>query len=116
MTNMQLNKYMINLFDEAEGFDTTDALSAYLQSEVWNELSRITLARDRNRCYTCGAIHDVEVHHITFERLFEEHYDDLAALCLTCKREMDVFKEERNCSLKQSFKLLCKRHNKRSIR
>ena len=96
--------------------DSSEAMTAYINSEHWQELSRIILARDRNRCYTCGAIHDLDVYHITFERLFDEHYDDLATLCLRCKREMEVFKSERNCSLKKAFVMLCRRHGKRTLK
>jgi hypothetical protein len=113
---MSINNRLTKEFDTAGELDSPETVAAYFRTEHWKELSRITLARDRNRCYTCGSLHDLDVYHITFERLFDEHYDDLATLCPRCKREMEVFKSERNCSLKKAFGLLCKRRNRRSIR
>lgn len=113
---MQLDKRLTKEFDCAAELDSPEAMEAYIKTEHWQELSRITLARDRNRCYTCGAIHDLDVYHVTFERLFDERYDDLATLCLKCKREMDVFQSERDCTLKKAFGMLCKRHNRRNLK
>ena len=55
---------------------------AYLDSPEWYDLRQSVIRRD-GHCQSCGgAIEDV--HHLTYERLFNEHLEDLVGLCRPC--------------------------------
>lgn len=55
----------------------------YLKSEEWAVRRAVVMKRDRNKCRDCnGDAHDV--HHLTYERIFEELSSDLVALCRPC--------------------------------
>lgn len=62
---------------------------AYLRSERWQELRLLVLLRDDHRCRQCGAIDRLEVHHLTYERLYHEALSDVVTLCRTCHRDAD---------------------------
>lgn len=65
------------------------AYTAYLSSEEWASKRRLVLARCRGLCEACGAMveeAEVEVHHLTYERVGEELLDDLIGLCPGCHR------------------------------
>lgn len=57
---------------------------AYLKSPEWRAKRVQVLARDKYRCFECGASGPLEVHHTTYKRIFNEDLDDLIALCPTC--------------------------------
>ena len=56
----------------------------YLKSPEWRAKREQVLARDKYRCFECGAKGLLEVHHTTYKRIFNEHIDDLIALCPAC--------------------------------
>jgi 5-methylcytosine-specific restriction endonuclease McrA len=56
----------------------------YLKSPEWRALRDQVLARDKYRCFECGARCALEVHHTTYKRIFQEHLDDLISLCPAC--------------------------------
>jgi len=64
----------------------------YLHSPTWiNKRGRI-LKRDKYLCQVCGKA-GTHVHHLTYERLFEEADSDLITLCKTCHRHMDLVRK-----------------------
>ncbi len=64
-----------------------DLYLQYLQSPEWREKRDQVLARDKYRCFECGARGALEVHHTTYKRIFREHLDDLITLCPLCHEE-----------------------------
>lgn len=60
-----------------------EAKQKYLKSVQWNFIRSLVLARDNHKCAVCGATHNLQVHHITYERLGNEQGSDLATLCAT---------------------------------
>jgi hypothetical protein len=57
----------------------------YLQSEEWRHRRRWILHRAESRCEQCGSRREpLHVHHLTYERLGDEHDDDLLVLCARC--------------------------------
>lgn len=58
----------------------------YLKSPQWDERRRAALGRARYRCERCGANAPLQVHHLTYKRIFRERPDDLQALCFPCHR------------------------------
>jgi len=59
---------------------------AYLKSEEWKEKRRAVIQRAEGCCENCGSYigNRGEVHHNTYERLFEEESDDLTYVCADC--------------------------------
>jgi 5-methylcytosine-specific restriction endonuclease McrA len=62
---------------------------AYLRSERWQELRLLVLLRDDHCCRQCGATNRLEVHHLTYERLYHEPLSDLICLCAGCHADAD---------------------------
>jgi 5-methylcytosine-specific restriction endonuclease McrA len=58
----------------------------YLQSSEWANI-KIDLIHNRgNKCESCGKIGYVQVHHLTYDRLFNEEPSDLVLLCAGCHK------------------------------
>jgi hypothetical protein len=61
-----------------------DEYRAYLQSKEWKEKRRAAIERAGGRCQTCNKSNRLEVHHRTYERIFNEDPGDLTVLCCEC--------------------------------
>ena len=57
----------------------------YLVSLRWKARRQQRFLRDQGRCQDCGA-RATEVHHLTYDRLFEELLSDLISLCRQCNK------------------------------
>lgn len=57
---------------------------AYLQSPEWAAKRDAALLRFDGRCAVCNSADRLEVHHRTYERIYEEQVGDLIALCGDC--------------------------------
>lgn len=55
--------------------------STYLNSEAWQKKRAERLAIGRFRCAACSERRAVHVHHLTYERIFNEDMADLLPLC-----------------------------------
>lgn len=56
----------------------------YLKSKEWTEM-KIDLIQNRgSKCENCGKKGNVDVHHLTYERLYKEDPEDLMLLCRSC--------------------------------
>lgn len=53
----------------------------YIQSEQWQKVRVKRLALGKFRCAACGSRESLEVHHLTYVRLFQERMEDLLPLC-----------------------------------
>lgn len=68
----------------------------YLKSEAWYVRRSVVLKRDRNKCQDCGGDAQ-DVHHLTYERIFEELPEDLVSLCRPCHQiRHDIHPNKRN--------------------
>ena len=56
----------------------------YLNTEQWNEKKEHRLALDNNQCVLCFSTNSLHVHHVTYERLFDELPSDLMTVCKSC--------------------------------
>ena len=66
---------------ETEGYaDYQD----YLRTDAWIKKRRIVLERDSSVCQSCLEAKAIEVHHLTYDRIFEEPLFDLVAVCGPC--------------------------------
>lgn len=60
----------------------------YLRSAEWAEKRELVLTRDGGRCQACYQASATEVHHLTYDRIFEEPLFDLVAICRPCHEKL----------------------------
>ncbi len=53
----------------------------YLDSERWKSKRKQKLKQVGRKCEACGSRKKLEVHHLTYEHIFNEPLEDLMALC-----------------------------------
>jgi len=66
----------------------------YIKSHAWRLQRGWRLLKDKNTCQKCGRKHELEVHHLTYDRLGQERDEDLQTLCVRCHN--DVHSETRD--------------------
>jgi hypothetical protein len=59
----------------------TEEYAAYLQSGAWQVKRLQRLQLSGFRCSACRSTKELQVHHLTYERIFEEEMADLLPLC-----------------------------------
>lgn len=57
---------------------------AYIASNAWKYKRETRKNLDNYRCNKCPRVNDLNVHHITYERLGDELMEDLITLCGHC--------------------------------
>ena len=57
---------------------------AYMNSPKWKKLRTLILQRDRNLCRGCLLQPATEVHHLTYEHVYNELAFELISLCDDC--------------------------------
>jgi len=62
----------------------TNSYAEYMQSEEWWERRWEIIERDGGCCIRCKSTDDLQVHHLSYERLGDEEDADLVTLCLDC--------------------------------
>ena len=62
--------------------------SDYIESEEWKAVRRKRMSIDGYQCQMCGTAKNLEVHHLTYERLGHEDMDDLITLCHKCHEKV----------------------------
>lgn len=58
----------------------------YLMSQAWRDKRKLVLERDDNLCQSCKIKPAEEVHHLTYNNLFNEPLEDLQSLCKSCHK------------------------------
>ena len=58
--------------------------SSYIQSAAWQKVRERILARAKGKCEKCRQRPPAQVHHKTYDNLFNERDADLIALCVPC--------------------------------
>lgn len=65
--------------------------AAYMASHEWADVKRRYRASLRPQdCGLCGTDEDLQIHHLTYERVGEEELADLVALCQPCHSMLHV--------------------------
>lgn len=83
----------IELFSEAqkkaiESAERHKMYAAYIGgSSKWESLRQARILKDKGKCSRCSATKNLHVHHVRYERLFDEDLDDLITLCGRCHRK-----------------------------
>ena len=60
----------------------------YLNSEAWQKKRKAVLRRDGYKCQMCGAVMNLDVHHVSYENLCNEKLSDLVTLCRECHKKL----------------------------
>lgn len=63
----------------------------YIKSNRWAKKRFERLRIDNFQCAKCGSAKNLNVHHITYERLGEEEMNDLITLCNRCHQEVHSY-------------------------
>lgn len=58
--------------------------ATYLHSAAWMDTRRRYFGSDQPQDCICGATHELQLHHLTYERVGEEELADLTPLCPHC--------------------------------
>jgi len=58
----------------------------YLRSPQWREKAEAAKLAAGGKCQLCSSSAGLNVHHRTYDRLFNEHPSDLICLCRQCHR------------------------------
>ena len=56
----------------------------YLQSRAWRARRRHFIALAGGCCSECGGSLGLQVHHVTYERLGRERFEDVEVMCSRC--------------------------------
>jgi hypothetical protein len=80
----------------------------YLESSEWHEKRLLALKRDEYKCQSCLTRKAVEVHHLTYQRVFNEPLFDLVAVCNQCHRGLH---DEGRTTLRRVFDMMLSRNN-----
>lgn len=64
------------------GMDSmNEAYAEYLASDEWKQRRKQRILESDGKCEACGTTLDLQVHHLTYDRIFHEPMRDLMALC-----------------------------------
>lgn len=63
----------------------------YLQSDEWRDKRGAILERDNYQCRICGDTNNLEVHHLTYDRVYNESDYDLVTVCADCHEIIHKF-------------------------
>lgn len=69
----------------------------YYKSEEWESVRIFAIHRAGKRCQKCGASGILQVHHLTYDNLYNEKPQDLEVLCKKCHKKADREREEESC-------------------
>jgi 5-methylcytosine-specific restriction endonuclease McrA len=76
----------------------TPRYQEYLKSDKWKAKRLRVLQRDNFICQKCGD-RAWQVHHKTYERIFNEHPSDLVSLCGDCHKDIHKIKKSKKISV-----------------
>lgn len=77
----------------------TPEYQAYLYSDKWKMKRRKVLNRAKFRCERCKERQASQVHHLTYERIFEERLSDLQAVCVSCHMRIHSIRTPKRVSI-----------------
>ena len=66
----------------------------YLNSIDWKAKCTRLIQKRGKRCEVCNSSYRIEVHHLTYKRIFNERLEDLKVLCFQCHRKAHPEKEQ----------------------
>lgn len=81
----------------------------YIRSSAWlvkrSELIQHYLSKGWEiRCISCCSNESIQVHHLTYERLYAESVDDLVFLCIACHEEITAMNREEKFEYNERYR------------
>lgn len=70
--------------------DTNPEYRAYLFSSRWRKLRRAVKLRAKGKCEICRRWDGTDCAHLTYDRIFHEHLEDLLWVCPKCHEDLDA--------------------------
>lgn len=70
----------------------------YMESDAWANKRFERLKKDNFQCQMCGSAKNLNVHHVTYERLGNEDMNDLVTLCNKCHSKVHSKDKKRSGS------------------
>lgn len=75
----------------------------YLKSEQWQKVRSQRLKIDNYKCQRCGNGDNLQVHHITYDNIFNEDvHNDLITLCWGCHQIVEKEKKQIRAQIKEA--------------
>lgn len=85
MNQRKPNRYSFSFgWKPEEDKGTTVDYNEYMESDAWANKRFERLKKDNFQCQMCGSAKNLNVHHVTYERLGNEDMNDLVTLCNKC--------------------------------
>jgi len=84
----RLEEYLYPLLNRA-GLSTREMYNEYMRSDAWDARRDRIMRKRGPACEHCGWNGVVQLHHLTYERLYEELDEDLELLCISCHEAAD---------------------------
>lgn len=82
--------------------DQSDEYKQYIASAAWRKRRTLLLKERGNRCERCGIFRfgrgELQIHHLTYERLGAERKDDLQVVCCFCHDAADRERAEKTAT------------------
>ena len=66
----------------------------YIQSHEWRKKAKVAKELAGNKCEQCGSTGPLEVHHLSYNNLYQEHFYNVKVLCAFCHRGADFLRED----------------------
>jgi hypothetical protein len=73
---------------DIKAFNRRSTYQWYLGTAFWREQREAVLRRAKGVCEQCKQRSAVQIHHLTYVRIFKELPNDLMALCQKCHAEI----------------------------
>lgn len=66
----------------------TESYRKYIKSVAWRKKRLQVFAYYGKRCYACGTLKNIQVHHLTYQHFGNERIYELRPLCKRCHDEV----------------------------
>jgi 5-methylcytosine-specific restriction endonuclease McrA len=84
-----------NILDKIKNQEAWDEYNQYLNSDKWKLKRRKVLERDNYLCQACLTNEAQEVHHLTYENIYDEPLFELISVCKRCHEKIETKKKNK---------------------
>ena len=93
-TALSLRAEIVKVAAEKERKEFFENYSEYLVSEKWAVKRRTVLSRCDERCEGCGKSRATQVHHLTYNHVYDEFLFELVGVCNDCHVKLHLGKDD----------------------
>ena len=68
----------------------------YLKSEKWQKIRKTAFSQRGKKCEVCQSVKSLHIHHLTYDRIFNESLSDLQILCRKCHEKVHDIQKKVN--------------------